>query len=165
VSGTYQGNTASYGPQYVADGKEYTRWITQDEGEKWMEIELSQEQTVGCIQFTNGWSQNGVWTNLLTDFKIEYWDGNTWKEVATQSQTNVVDFSKDYHLFGLEWNEDELIFYVDRKEVRREKNEFSLSPSPIWLSLAIISWDDSVTDSIDGTFMEIDYVKVYNRKE
>ncbi|MDR0419366.1 MAG: family 16 glycosylhydrolase, partial [Prevotellaceae bacterium] len=164
ASGTYQENIASYGPQNVADGKEYTRWITQDNGEKWLETELASEQTVGCIQFTNGWSQNGVWTNLFTDFKIEHWDGNMWREVATQSQTDVIDFSKDYHLFGLEWNKDELIFYVDHKEVRREKNEFSLSPSPIWLSLAIISWDGPVTDAIDGTFMEIDYVKAYKKK-
>ena len=74
-----------------------------------------------------------------------------------------IDFSKEYHLFGLEWTEDELIFYLDRKEIRREKNLFCLSPSPVWLSLAILSWQD-VTDKIDGTYMEIDYVRVYNRK-
>ena len=73
------------------------------------------------------------------------------------------DFSKEYHLFGLEWTTDELIYYLDRKEIRREKNSICLSPVPVWLSLAILSWQD-VTDKIDGTFMEIDYVRVYNRK-
>ena len=75
-----------------------------------------------------------------------------------------IDFSKDYHLFGLEWTKDEIIYYLDRKEIRREKNVFCLTPSPILLSVAIKDWAGKVADSIDGTYMEIDYVRVYNRK-
>ncbi|MBD0777833.1 glycoside hydrolase family 16 protein [Maribacter sp. ANRC-HE7] len=78
-------------------------------------------------------------------------------------QFDQMDFSKDFHVFGLEWTELELIFYVDGKEIRRERNDFCQSPVPILLSLAIISWSGEVTDKIDGTYMEIDYVKVYER--
>jgi beta-glucanase (GH16 family) len=77
---------------------------------------------------------------------------------------DTIDFSKEYHLFGLEWSRDKLIFYLDRKEIRREKNTFCLSPVPVFLSLAIITWAGEVTDMIDGTFMEVDYVRVYQRK-
>jgi hypothetical protein len=39
-----------------------------------------------------------------------------------------------------------------------------VNAAPIWLSLAIIPWAGKVTDSIHGTFMEVDYVRVYQRK-
>ena len=75
------------------------------------------------------------------------------------------DFSKEYHTYGLEWTEDEMVFYIDRKEFRRVRNEFSKSPAPLFLSEAILKWgDEKVTDAIEGTFMEVDYVRVYSRK-
>ena len=74
------------------------------------------------------------------------------------------NFAKEYHTYGLEWSEDELVFYFDCKEFRREKNTFCWSPSPIWLSLAIIPGAGNVTDTIDGTQMEVDYVRVYQKK-
>ena len=76
-----------------------------------------------------------------------------------------VDFSKEYHLFGVDWEEDEIIFYMDRKETRRVKNEYCHSAAPIRLSMAILaSWAGEVNDAIDGTFMEVDYVRVYSRR-
>jgi hypothetical protein len=57
-----------------------------------------------------------------------------------------------------------LVFYFNGKELRREKNTLCNHPAPIWLSLAIIPWAGTVTDSINGTFMEVDYVRVYQRK-
>jgi hypothetical protein len=75
------------------------------------------------------------------------------------------DFSKDFHIFGLEWDKDEIVFYLDRKEIRREKNTFCLTSAPILLSLAIIAWAGEVTDKIDGTYMEVDYVRVYQKKD
>lgn len=75
-----------------------------------------------------------------------------------------VDLSKEYHLFGLEWTEKELIFYLDRKEIRREKNIYCHSLAKILLSLAIITWDGKVEDRIDNTYMEVDYVKVYHQR-
>jgi hypothetical protein len=44
------------------------------------------------------------------------------------------------------------------------KNEICLSPSSVWLSLAVIPWAGRITDSIDGTAMEVDYVRIYRRK-
>ena len=74
------------------------------------------------------------------------------------------DFSQEFHVFGLEWTKDEIAFFVDGREVRRDKNEFSFTPAPVLLSEAIISWAGEVTDAIDGTYMEVDYVRVYKEK-
>jgi beta-glucanase (GH16 family) len=73
------------------------------------------------------------------------------------------NFARDFHLFGLQWTESELVFYLDGKEIRRERNTFCKSPASIWLSEAIISWAGKVSDAIDGTAMEVDYVRVYRK--
>ena len=74
------------------------------------------------------------------------------------------NFARDFQVHGLEWNERELIFYLSGKEIRRVKNDFCLSPASVWLSLAVIPWAGRVTDAIDGTAMEVDYVRIYRKK-
>jgi beta-glucanase (GH16 family) len=74
------------------------------------------------------------------------------------------DFARDFQVHGLEWTKKELVFYLNGKEIRRVKNEFCLSPSSVWLSLAVIPWAGRITDAIDGTAMEADYVRIYRKK-
>ena len=96
---------------------------------------------------------------------IHLWvDGKSLSSNGSSEKYPDIDFSKEFHTFGVEWNEDEIIFYIDRKEYRRVGNEFCHSPAPIRLSEAILSWGGAVTDAIDGTFMEVDYVRVYSRR-
>lgn len=75
------------------------------------------------------------------------------------------DFARDFQVHGLDWNEKELVFYLNGKEIRRVKNEFCFSPASVWLSEAVISWAGPITDAIDGTAMEVDYVRIYRRKQ
>jgi beta-glucanase (GH16 family) len=75
------------------------------------------------------------------------------------------DLAKDFHTYGLDWSKEELVFYFDGKEIRRVENQFCYSPAPVWLSLAIIPWAGKITDAIDKTEMEVDYVRIYKRKE
>lgn len=74
------------------------------------------------------------------------------------------DFARDFHTYGLEWNENELVFYFNGKPIRREKNTICHGEAPVWLSLAIIGWAGIISDAIAGTFMEVDYVRIYERK-
>lgn len=170
-SGVKITSSGTYGPEYkfreknLADGGVHTRWTAQPEGEKWIELEFGNPVEVGCIQLLNGWLDKSEWKGLLSGFKIQYHDGRSWKDIVVKDPRNAAcDFSKDFHVYGLEWTKDEIVFYFDGKAIRREKNRFCHSPSPVWLSLAIIPWGGLVTDAIDGTFMEVDYVRIYNRK-
>ena len=72
-----------------------------------------------------------------------------------------LDLAKEFHVYGLLWTEKELVFYFDGKELRREPNRCCFIAAPIFLSEAIIHWAGEVTDAIDGTYMEVDYVRVY----
>jgi beta-glucanase (GH16 family) len=75
-----------------------------------------------------------------------------------------INLANDYHIYGLEWTKDSLIYSFDGNVIRRLKNEFCHSPAPVYLSEAIISWAGEVTDAIDGTSMVVDWVKVYQLK-
>lgn len=75
-----------------------------------------------------------------------------------------INLANDYHIYGLKWTKDSLIYYFDGKVIRQMKNEFCHSPVPVYLSEAIISWAGEVADAIDGTSMDVDWVKVYQLK-
>jgi beta-glucanase (GH16 family) len=151
--------------QNLADGKIGSRWVTQKDGEKWLEFEFETVREVGCIQFLNGWIDRGNWKGLISNYQVQYEKAGQWVEMAVFDIKNGdFNFARDFHTYGLEWSKEELVFYFDGKEIRREKNQFCHSPAPVWLSLAIIPWAGKITDAIDGTQMEVDYVRIYRRR-
>lgn len=159
VSGVY---SSSYPAPGAADGTLSTSWVSQPAGEKWIEFDLGASKTIGCIQFVSGWVSNGQYVSVLDQYNVEYFDGNQWVSIATLDAKDAkMDFGRDFNYFGLEWTADSLKFYFNGKVMRAEKNVFCHSPAPIYLSLAIISWAGAVTDAINGTQMEVDYVRVY----
>lgn len=71
--------------------------------------------------------------------------------------------AEGYHVYGVDWEADSIKFYVDNKLVRAELNLFCHEPAILSLSTAVLNWAGHISDSIDGTKMEIDYVRVYSR--
>jgi beta-glucanase (GH16 family) len=118
------------------------------------------------IDINEGHFPNEVNTNIHNWTDIKVVNGKKTHPSSSKSFTmgKNDDLARDFHTYGLKWNEKELVFYFDGREIRREKNVFCHSPSPVWLSLAIISWAGKVTDAVDGTFMEVDYVRIYQPK-
>jgi beta-glucanase (GH16 family) len=158
-------STASNPLSYINDGNTSTHWISGSDSTQWVEFDWDSSVKIGCIQFLNGYMTSGVWTGLLSDYKIEYNTGTEWKELKSFDAERDVNFSKEYHTYGLEWNENQLIYYYDRKEIRRIANTFCKeTPAPIWLSEAIFSWMNPDATRIIGTQMEVDYVRVYQKK-
>jgi hypothetical protein len=149
----------------LVDGRPDTRWVSQREGAKWVEFTFPADRTIGSIRFLNGYGTTNDWKALLNDYRVERHDGRTWVPMADfDVAEGAHNFAREFHVFGLDWTERELVFYLDGKELRRERNEFCHSPAQVWLSLAIIPWAGPITDAIDGTFMEVDYVRVYRMK-
>ncbi len=149
----------------LSDNNPSTSWISQSQGQKWIEIEFPEPRVVGSVQFLNGWRSGDQWTGTVDDYRLEYHDGREWIEMTSFGISDMsVNFARDFNVFGLEWDEEKIVFYLNGREIRREPNKFCHSPAPIWLSLAIIAWHGRVTDAIDGTFMEVDYVRVFQRR-
>ena len=161
ASGVYG---AGYEAQNVADGGLVKHWVSQDSGEKWLEFDLGTDRTIGCIQFVSGWFSN-TWNNVIDNYKVQYFNGSVWIDLANfDVGSNGKNLANEFHTYGLEWRKDSLIYYFDGKALRRSKNDFCHSPAPIYLSEAIITWAGAVTDAIDGTSMDVDWVKVYQLK-
>lgn len=166
VSGCFkEGET--YQKENIADGKLAAHWVTQATGEKWVEVTFNEPKKIGCIQIINGYKDKGNWTGFMSDYQLQYFDGKNWVDMSTFDINNGnYNFAKEYHVYGLDWSKEELVFYFDGKEIRRVKNDFCYSPSPVWLSEAIISWSGSIKEEqLNGSAMEVDYVRVYEKKD
>ncbi|MDH7569632.1 MAG: glycoside hydrolase family 16 protein, partial [Armatimonadota bacterium] len=74
------------------------------------------------------------------------------------------DLSRDFHTYGLEWNEQELVYYFDGRPIRRLPNHIAFDGDMnLLLSTAVLAWAGRVTDALDGTSMDVDWVRVYRR--
>lgn len=74
------------------------------------------------------------------------------------------DLSKEFVTIGLEWNENELVWYMNGKEIRRTgNNQYFNKEAVILLSLAALksNWAGKITDESIGSSMDVDYVRVY----
>jgi beta-glucanase (GH16 family) len=146
----------------AAKGTNNSFWIMTNEqpqaGQKSFEIDINE-----------GHYPNKVNTNIHNHSDVKVVKGKRTHATSPKAFTFDAkdgghDFARDFHTFGLEWTAKELVFRLDGKELRREQNSFCHWPAPVWLSLAVIKWAGPVTDAIDGTFMEIDHVRIYQRK-
>jgi len=131
-------------------------------------LDLGAVRDVGCLQFLTGWYNGDEGYVFYVDaFKVELWVDGSWREVASQAPTPympVIDLSAGFHTYAVEWNDKELVFFFDGKEVDRRANDLCHWEAPVYLSLAIARFAGQVTDAIDGTVMEVDYVKVWQEK-
>ena len=75
------------------------------------------------------------------------------------------DLSEDFHLYALEWNEKELIYFFDGKEIARMKNVNAHKPVITLFSSAILNWAGAVDeDKADGSALEVEWIRVYKEK-
>lgn len=164
------------GPEKAVDGGLSTesRWVSAKDGTpRVLTLSFDQPRQIGCLQFISGWLDGDKWRGIVQDYRLEYWDGAEWQLVPGATSNPVVEQQRDpnappdlgssFHVYGLEWNEKELIYYFDGQEIRRIDNEICHGESPVRLSLAIIPWAGPVTDAIDGRSMDVDWVRVWQQ--
>lgn len=76
--------------------------------------------------------------------------------------TNDINLSEKYHIYGLLWTKDLINFYFDGNLIRTEKNVFCHSKASIVLSCAIMNWAGKITNNINGTYMQVDYIRAFD---
>lgn len=82
------------------------------------------------------------------------------------AHTSTVPWVDRYLVAGLKWTRDEIVWYVDGKEIRRRKNDFWHSPETInFDSEAFPSWWGLPSDADNGGEFEIEYFRYWSLPE
>ncbi|WP_370980229.1 family 16 glycosylhydrolase [Agaribacterium sp. ZY112] len=158
---------------FAIDGRMETRWVSKKDGPKLLELNWDEAKEIGAVQFANGWLQEfgaekGKYRNLIADYKIQYHDGKDWIELTEfDAAKEVSDYATQWHVFGLQWDEDYFRFYKDGELFHEMRNDVCFSETTMLFSLAILKVDIAgpVTDAIDGTSMKVDWVRYYTPKD
>lgn len=101
------------------------------------------------------WSENGVVRAYpeQVDFTGDHF---------AESVYEGPDFTRDFHVFGIEWNPDSLIWYIDGVERHRTAKHVPQEPFMLILDLTLDSYGGPLDSStILPAFMLVDYVRVY----
>ena len=135
ITGVYKDSIRKSEISNVADGTQHA-WISQVEGEKWLEVDFGEEKEVGCIQFLNGWDDHGGNRNLLSQYSIEYYNGEKWISKVEFDGRCDDDFSEEFHVYGFEWNEKEFKFYFDGELYRTVITSYSIHYTKLYDALS-----------------------------
>jgi beta-glucanase (GH16 family) len=74
------------------------------------------------------------------------------------------DFTKDFHIYSAEWNEREIVWYVDGHEVHREANKYFVQPLIIVASVGIRPPLETIpTPEGFPTETLFDYIRIWQR--
>ncbi len=74
------------------------------------------------------------------------------------------DIVNGFHVFGLEWTDDEYIFYVDGKETWRTTTAVSQRSEYLILSTELTGWGGDPDTAVFPDQVLFDYVRVYASK-
>ena len=76
------------------------------------------------------------------------------------------DFSKDFHIYSVEWTPNEIIWYIDNTERHRSNKGVPCVPMYVILNTAVGNdWALNPDEStIFPQYFEIDYVRVYQKR-
>lgn len=76
-----------------------------------------------------------------------------------------LDLSAGYHVYGCFWDTNTISFFFDGEMIWETPNLVCDHAGEIVLGSAVLKWAGEVTDRIDGTSMQVDYVRVWQRDE
>ncbi len=77
-----------------------------------------------------------------------------------------VRYADKFIVSGLKWTREEIIWYIDGKEIRRRKNDFWHSPETInFDSEAFPSWWGLPAESDNGGEFQIEYFRYWSNKD
>lgn len=124
------------------------------------------------------WLYNWKKTDDLHAFEIDILEGHYPNEINTtihdrgnkitegiKTVTNIVEkeayLTRDFHRYGLWWSEEFLRFYFDGRLIWDVPNTCCHQEANLVLGTSVLPGTGPVTDSIDGTSMEVDYVRVW----
>jgi beta-glucanase (GH16 family) len=73
------------------------------------------------------------------------------------------DYTEDFHIFGMDWGPEAIVFYIDGRECFRSTRNISAKPFRLQLDLALGGWAGWPPDetTVFPAYFLVDYVRVY----
>jgi beta-glucanase (GH16 family) len=97
---------------------------------------------------------------------LHYYSFDGQKKTSSGTWKGNVDYSKDFHIYALEWEPDSMRWFIDDQLVHRTASGIPHTPHYLIINTAIGgAWPgnpDSTT--VFPQFHDVDYVKVYQKK-
>lgn len=116
-----------------------------------MEIDINETPFLNIQNNTIVSTYHGYETDAIADVTAYYYN----------IDYSEADIDNEFHIYGLEWNEDELIFYFDNKEFRRIKVKIDHRLTTL-LGIYTNSWGGDDAGMYPKEFT-IDYFRIYKR--
>jgi beta-glucanase (GH16 family) len=91
-------------------------------------------------------------------------NGSPWSEQTRWTPPGNLDLSAEFHIYGLDWSENSLVWYFDGQEIRRFQGAVIGNEVLVMFSNGLTIRGASINDSLNGKSMDVDYVRVYNTK-
>ncbi len=107
----------------------------------------------------------------LGDAPHKLWLTHHWKDEhdKRQSAQRVYlgpDFSQSFHTYAIQWEPDELIWYIDGVEQFRSRLGVPAEPMILIINLAIGGWAGPPNaTTVFPAYLDIDYVHIYQRAD
>jgi len=93
-----------------------------------------------------------------------HWDGTDAHHKTVGSGAVVPGLSEGWHSFGLQWSEQEYVFYVDGRQTWRTDQAVSMRDQFIILSLEVGEWAGDIARAVLPDSLLVDYVRVYKKR-
>jgi len=97
---------------------------------------------------------------------LHYYSFDGQKKTSSGTWRGDVDYSKDYHIYALEWKPDSMRWFIDNQVIHRTASGIPHTPHYLIINTAIGgAWPgnpDSTT--VFPQFHDVDYVRVYQKK-
>lgn len=93
---------------------------------------------------------------------------HNWKGKHTASGQKYkaeMDLSKGFHVYALEWTPKELIWYFDGKKIRTLAHTICNAEEQVLISTKVAAFAGKPGAGLDGKSMDVDYVRIYQKKE
>lgn len=92
-----------------------------------------------------------------------YWDWRLQKTKSIHGQHTGIDYSKDFHLYGMWWTPEKIVWYVDGTPYHQSREAIPNNPMFILVNMAVGgSWPGSPTPSTAfPASYDIDYIRIY----
>jgi beta-glucanase (GH16 family) len=71
------------------------------------------------------------------------------------------DLATGFHVYAVQWDEAEIVWYYDGTEVWQIPNTIARAPVQLILSTMVMSAAGPVSPALDGSSMDVDYIRAY----